>query len=310
MPNRSMDGRIAIEGSLARWLRAPGIAAEKIKPETRRRDERTTPKLPQDGRSMERQKYCVYNQTSECFLSLGVTLAGDALSHVREILRKRPQMFDDGHWVLGPKSIHTLGLFSPRDLVYLDADYRVVDVVESLPLFRMARMKAGVASMLALPIHTIYTSQTQVGNQLVICVAEEMEFRLRSMPRQAAVESGEMAADNLRFMTDGRPSDVSRRRTKLQHGPRLAAYDSSGAALSVQGIRDISASGLYLMTDERWPLGTRVALTLQKTDAPEETAQPPVVVQLRVTRWGGDGIALAFVQPETQSRERLAAIGR
>ena len=259
---------------------------------------------------MERQKYCVYNQTSECFLSLGVTLAGGALAHVREILRKRPQMFDDGHWVVRPKSIHTLGLFSPRDLVYLDANHRVVDVVESLPLLRMVRMKTGVASLLALPIHTIYTSQTQVGNQLVICVAEEMEFRLRSMPRQATGEPGETAAYHLRSITCGRPSDVSRRRTKLQYRPRLAAYDSSGAALNVQGIRDISASGLYLMTDERWPLGTRVALTLQKADAPEEMALPPIVVQLRVARWGGDGIGLAFVQPETQSRERVAAIGR
>ncbi|MGH9607345.1 MAG: PilZ domain-containing protein [Terracidiphilus sp.] len=255
---------------------------------------------------MERQKYCVYNETSECFLSLGVTLAVGAIAQVREILRKRPHMFDDGHWVMRPKSIHTLGLFSPRDLVYLDADHRVIDVIESLPLLRIARMKAGVASLLALPIHTIYSSQTQPGNQLVICLAEEMEFRLRSMPRQSPEELNEPALGNCRFAQRQIPSDVSRLRFSLQHWPKLVACDSTGAKLKVQGIKDISAGGLYLMTEERWPLGTRVALTLQKTRGGEENSQAPMTVQLRVTRWGGDGIGLAFIQSE--ARQPLLAM--
>lgn len=35
--------------------------------------------------------------------------------------------------------------------------------------------------MVELPVQTIDSSQTQPGNQLVICVADEIEFRLRSM---------------------------------------------------------------------------------------------------------------------------------
>ncbi len=258
---------------------------------------------------MERQKYCVYNQTSECFLSLGVTLADDAWVHVREILRKRPQIFDDSHWVLKPKRIHTLGLFSARDLVYLDANLRVVDVIESLPSLRVARLKAEAASMLVLPVHTIYSSQTQPGNQLVICVAEEMQFRLRSMPRRASDEHAQLAADNSVSIHSRLPSDLSRRRTRLKQWPRLAAYDSTGGTLKVQGIKDISATGLYLMTNERWPVGTRVAMTLQRADGAEEFGQPQITVQLCVARWGDDGIGLMFIQPDMQERATLAAIG-
>jgi hypothetical protein len=39
-------------------------------------------------------------------------------------------------------------------------------------------LKTQASSVLELPTHTIYTSQTQPGDQLVICVAEEMESRI------------------------------------------------------------------------------------------------------------------------------------
>src|ERR1700688_629515 len=70
-------------------------------------------------RGMERQ-YCVYNQTSECFLSLGVTLADTTFARLKGILGKRAHRFDEGTWMIGPKGVSTLGLFSPRDLIYLD----------------------------------------------------------------------------------------------------------------------------------------------------------------------------------------------
>jgi hypothetical protein len=48
-------------------------------------------------------------------------------------------------------------------------------------------LKPQAESVLELPTHTIYSSQTQPGDQLVICVAEEMEHRLR---KGGAVHSG------------------------------------------------------------------------------------------------------------------------
>jgi len=50
---------------------------------------------------------------------------------------------------------------------------------ESFPAFRVAPWRKQAASVLQLPLHTIYSSQTQLGDQLVICVANEMEHQLR-----------------------------------------------------------------------------------------------------------------------------------
>jgi uncharacterized membrane protein (UPF0127 family) len=79
-----------------------------------------------------------------------------------------------------------LGLLFPLDLIYLDEQYRVIHLVEYFPSFRIAPLKTQAESVLELPTHTIYSSQTQPGDQLVICVAEEMEHRLT---RAGAVHS-------------------------------------------------------------------------------------------------------------------------
>jgi uncharacterized membrane protein (UPF0127 family) len=74
-----------------------------------------------------------------------------------------------------------LRLFSSRDLVFLDARHSVVRVIESFPPFRFVPADKRVASVLELPVHTIDASETRAGNELVICMAEEMAFRLRGI---------------------------------------------------------------------------------------------------------------------------------
>src|SRR3954462_230279 len=127
-------------------------------------------------------QYCVYNQTSECFLSLGVTHGDSTLQHFKALLAGRTPRYDEGTWVMHPKGIHFFRLFSSRDLVFLNDKHRVIGVIEAVPRFQFAPIGPEVASVLALPVCTIDSSQTQPGNQLVICAAEELEFRLRRMP--------------------------------------------------------------------------------------------------------------------------------
>ncbi len=258
---------------------------------------------------MENQQYCVYNQTSECFLSLGVTLGDNTFARLKGLFAKGAPRFDEGSWISPAKGIHTLGVLSSRDLVYLDGSHKVLDVVEAFPTLRMAPTRTGAASMLALPVRTIYSSQTQPGNQLVICVAEEMEFRLRTLP-QPLLEEVEAQIDNdaSPALKSWLPPGVTKERRGAfrKRWPRLVAYDDQGSALTVHGVRDISATGLYLMTEERWPLGAEVRMSLQRTDGLDEDAAHPITVQLRVSRWGTDGVGLEFVQPELEQTALVA----
>jgi uncharacterized protein len=128
---------------------------------------------------MERRIYCVYNQTRECFLGLKVAPADTTFSRLKGLIGRLKLKFDEGIWVVPSSGIHTLGVLFPLDLIYLDKDYRVIHVIEYFPSFRIAPLRTQAASVLELPTHTIYSSQTQPGDQLVICRAEEMESQLK-----------------------------------------------------------------------------------------------------------------------------------
>jgi hypothetical protein len=84
----------------------------------------------------------------------------------------------------------------------------------------------------------------------------------------------------------------------------LAAYYWNGAAPQAHGIRDISSTGLYLVTEERWYPGTLVLMTLQRTDVGEEIEERTIAVQSRAMRWGNDGVGLKFVLPDAQDVKR------
>jgi uncharacterized membrane protein (UPF0127 family) len=85
------------------------------------------------------------------------------------------------------RGIPTTEILTPFDLVYLDENCRVIDIVESFPTFPVNPSSPRAASALALPTHSIFSSQTQPGDQLVICAAGEMERRLEGSPVQVAL---------------------------------------------------------------------------------------------------------------------------
>jgi uncharacterized protein len=126
---------------------------------------------------MKKRTYCVYNQTRECFLSLGVLPANTTFSRLKGLIGKIRLRVDEGLWVLPSCGIHTFGVLFPLDLIYLDERHKVVGVIEHFPKFRISPLKPQASSVLELPIHTIFTSQTQPGDQLVICTIEEMGRR-------------------------------------------------------------------------------------------------------------------------------------
>jgi uncharacterized membrane protein (UPF0127 family) len=127
---------------------------------------------------MNRRTYCVYNQTRECFLSLGVTPADTTFTRLKGLIGRLRLKVDEGLWVVPSCGIHTMGVLFPLDLIYLDENHQVIHVIEHFPRFRISPLKTQATSVLELPTHAIYTSQTQPGDQLLICVAEEMESRI------------------------------------------------------------------------------------------------------------------------------------
>jgi hypothetical protein len=323
---------------------------------------------------MNPRTYCAYNQTRECFLGLEVAAVDLSFSALVEKLKTTVLRSGQGLWIAPFHGLPTTEVAAPLDLFYLDAEGRVLEMVESFPTFRAGASCPRPASVLALPAHSIYSSQTQPGDQLVVCVAEEMEQRLAggtastaTVQVQGAVllrqeplwsggpgvvelesdagesaepgqkhemdlinpgnqpggqpgnQLGNQAGNQPSNLREGRPGSRTTRpprnwlerwwspdprKAPREPVPGLAAYYWNGAAPVAHGIRDISSSGIYVVTEERWYPGTLVLMTLQHNDSGEEGAERSIAVQTRAVRWGHDGVGLQFVLPESKDLRR------
>ena len=75
-----------------------------------------------------------------------------------------------------------------------------------------------------------------------------------------------------------------RRKAERQPSPKLAAFYWNGGAPQQHCIRDISSTGVFVVTEERWYPGTLLMMTLQKTDATGADATHSVSVQSKAVR--------------------------
>jgi hypothetical protein len=241
--------------------------------------------------------YCIYNQTNECFLSLGATLGDRPFMRFKQWLGIGSRRIDEGCWI---KPLKAVRLFSIRDLIYLDAEHRVVHVVESVPVLRRIPRHAGATSVLALPARTLASSQTHLGNQLLICAPKEMEWRLRTLPSPEICPA--TSPDLSPAITAIRLADSVERPAPGPNPAPLAAQaidcayriSADGAAHKIDAIRDLSTSGIYLVTRDRWPVGAEVKMSLQPIGRSDAHTLGPVTVRMKVTRWGSDGVGLEF----------------
>jgi hypothetical protein len=73
----------------------------------------------------------------------------------------------------------------------------------------------------------------------------------------------------------------------------LVAYFFTGGSPVPQAVRDVSAIGLYIFTEERWYVGTVVRLTL--TDRRRPSSDRSITLNAKVVRYENDGVGLDFV---------------
>ena len=92
--------------------------------------------------------------------------------------------------------------------------------------------------------------------------------------------------------------------------PGLAAYYWTGGAPEPHTIKDISSTGLYVVTEERWYPGTLVLMTLQLTADGEEVGERTISVHSRAVRWGKDGVGLQFVLQKDMQDPHMGAADR
>ena len=86
------------------------------------------------------------------------------------------------------------------------------------------------------------------------------------------------------------------RRAERRTSPSLAAYHWKGTLARQNEVRDISSTGAFLLTQERWEPGEIFSLTLQRSGPLER--ENSFAVQAKAVRWDDHGVAVSFVLPD------------
>lgn len=114
----------------------------------------------------------VFNRTKQTFLAYRARVADSVIGRLVGLLGRRSLDGDGGLWIIPSSGIHTVGMLFTIDVVFLDRDLRVVALSELVRPFSITRLSWQAESVLELPAHTIFRSQTEIGDHLVISADE------------------------------------------------------------------------------------------------------------------------------------------
>lgn len=133
---------------------------------------------------------------------------------------------------------------------------------------------------------------------------QELATQMLEQAEEAESQDRKKVSRKVRFLRWLLPD---RRRAIRHPSPPLVAYRWTGTTPVAHRIGDISETGLFLLTEERWSPGTMIAMTLQRANTSGDDPADSIAVQTRVIRWGSNGEGLDFVLSSLSDVEREQA---
>jgi uncharacterized membrane protein (UPF0127 family) len=108
----------------------------------------------------------VFNKTRNLPLITKGKIANTFWLRLRGLLGAAPLQEGEGLILVGEKSIHTLFMAFPIDVVYVDKHYNIIRIDPNMAPYRLGAFVSKSAYILEMPIGTIDRTSTQVGDQL------------------------------------------------------------------------------------------------------------------------------------------------
>ncbi len=180
-------------------------------------------------------RFRVYNRARENFLSIEVTVVDTTTQPLKKLIQDLAVKIDSGLWLKPYRGIPAIpGLLAPFDLVYLDAEHRILQEVESYPNPNVRPLKAEPASALVLPAHTFFASRSMPSDQLEFrntADGGEIEHGFKVVSRPAASAPAWQPGDSSSLFSSG----------KRTPPPPLNEESSRQLQVAIKGLHEVNA---------------------------------------------------------------------
>ena len=100
-----------------------------------------------------------------------------------------------------------------------------------------------------------------------------------------------------------------RRRARRQSSPPLLAFYWNGELPEPHAVPDISRTGMFVKTNDRWSESSMLRVTLQMQSEDPEKSGETITVQCKVVRTEEDGVGMALMLAEDGKSKDAAVAG-
>ncbi|MBT0652957.1 DUF192 domain-containing protein [Geobacter luticola] len=108
------------------------------------------------------------NCTTGNTLADDVSIADTLFTRMKGLLGRSDLPSGKGLLIRPCKGVHTFCMQFPIDVIFLDKANRVISLAEGLQPNRMTKVLQGATSVIELPAGTLSTTNTSVGDEVVI----------------------------------------------------------------------------------------------------------------------------------------------
>ncbi len=108
----------------------------------------------------------IRNRTTNLMLATRARIARDFWSRLKGLIGTKKLDDGEGLVIMPCRGIHTMFMGFPIDVIYVDAEHRIVDMELGLPPWRLSFVRPHARYVVELPAGTVVNTGTAVGDQL------------------------------------------------------------------------------------------------------------------------------------------------